>query len=248
MVAQNMVEVLNELDKIVAWACKENSRLGYFAALYRKVTLKVKEGIETGFFDDGPRMEALDVAFANRYLAALTAYLNGEAPTRSWLIAFQSAQNPRLLILQHLFLGINAHINLDLGIAAAEIVTEADINALKDDFEKINLILSGMVDEIQNELGQLSPWLALLDKVGGQTDEKFADFSLKVAREAAWTVAKRMVSRTPDQKETEIDHQDRVIAELARLIVKPGPMIRIVLWIIRCVECKDVRRIIEFLT
>jgi hypothetical protein len=37
------------------------------------VTKKVKNGIENNLFDDGPRMEKLDVIFAKRYIDAYKA-------------------------------------------------------------------------------------------------------------------------------------------------------------------------------
>ena len=50
-------DVIEALDEIIQ-ECKDNQvPLGYFAALYRKVTIQVKEGIAEDFFDDGPRME-----------------------------------------------------------------------------------------------------------------------------------------------------------------------------------------------
>ncbi len=85
------------------------------------VTLEVKEGIQASFSDDGPRMERLDVEFADRYLDAFYAYRDGRPLTKSWQVTFEAAENKNLLILQHLLLGMNAHINLDLGIATAKI-------------------------------------------------------------------------------------------------------------------------------
>lgn len=38
-------EIIQSLDKIIEWAKKDKRRFGYFAALYRKVTIRVKEGI-----------------------------------------------------------------------------------------------------------------------------------------------------------------------------------------------------------
>ncbi len=73
MWAKTIDEVIQQLEKIVGWARDNQGRLGYFAALYRKVTVKVKEGIADGFFKDAMRMERLDVIFANRYLEALRA-------------------------------------------------------------------------------------------------------------------------------------------------------------------------------
>ena len=119
MSAQTIDQVIQQLDDIVDWSLSHNSRLGYFAALYRKVTLKVKEGINTGFFEDGPRMERLDVIFADRYLEAFEQNQKKIPPTRSWQFAFETCKRWWPIVLQHLLLGMNAHINLDLGIAAA---------------------------------------------------------------------------------------------------------------------------------
>ncbi len=80
-------EVLARLTEIVDWARTESSKLGYFAALYRKVTIQVKQGIAAGRFQDGPRMEQLDVIFARRYLDAFFASRQGQSVTQSWQVA-----------------------------------------------------------------------------------------------------------------------------------------------------------------
>ena len=79
MAAENIDQVINRLDEIIAVARAEENRLGYFPALYRNVTIQVKTGIEEGFFEDGARMERLDVVFANCYLDALAQYRQGMA-------------------------------------------------------------------------------------------------------------------------------------------------------------------------
>ncbi len=245
MGVQSLEGVINELSRIIDGAYEQKSSTGFFPALYRKVTIKVKEGIQLDSFEDGPRMEHLIITFANRYLDALEDYIKGNTSTRSWYVAFEAAQNRRLLILQHLFLGINAHINLDLGIAAAEVVSDNDVHTLKGDFEKINGILFNLVDEVQSEIGKLSPWIAVLDKMGGRTDEKFADFSLKAARDAAWIATKKMSGLAQEEKDEEIKRMDKVVEDLAKLIIKPGLFVRLGFWVIRLMESKDVRKIIS---
>ena len=81
--------------------------LGFFAALYRRVTIEVKRGIDSGRFEDGNRMDRLDVIFATRYLEALERFRRGEHPGDCWSVAFRSAGRWRLLVLQHLLLGMN---------------------------------------------------------------------------------------------------------------------------------------------
>jgi hypothetical protein len=68
--AKNIDEVIARLTDIIDISRQEPGRMGYFAALYRKVTIKVKQGVLNGRFEDGARMERLDVNFANRYLEA----------------------------------------------------------------------------------------------------------------------------------------------------------------------------------
>lgn len=66
--AATIDEVIQLLQEIIQQSITEKSTKGYFAVLYLKVTQKVKEGIQNGTFENGPRMEKLDVIFANRYI------------------------------------------------------------------------------------------------------------------------------------------------------------------------------------
>src|SRR5512141_593547 len=110
--ARTIDEVIARLDEIIEQAMRDRDRLGFFAVLYRTVTKAVKEGIAAGRFENGPRMERLDVAFANRYLEAFDRHRRGLEPTRSWRAAFAAGSHRRVVIMQHLLLGMNAHINL----------------------------------------------------------------------------------------------------------------------------------------
>ena len=148
MPARTIDEVLEHLDEIIEGARREKSRLCYFAALYRNVTIKVKEDILAGSFEDGARMERLDVAFANRYFDALEGYHRAEELSKCWRTTFRAAQNWHPIVLQHLLLGINAHINLDLGIAAAQTSPGTQLAGLRRDFDAINNILWAMLDDV----------------------------------------------------------------------------------------------------
>nr|WP_299454970.1 DUF5995 family protein [uncultured Microscilla sp.] len=112
MKATTIDEVITQLDDIINISKQTKSPLGYFASLYQKVTIKVKEGIAQNFFEDGARMEKLDVIFANRYLAAYEAYNNGQQVTQSWQRAFAMASRYWPIVLQHLLMGMNAQLTL----------------------------------------------------------------------------------------------------------------------------------------
>ena len=83
MHATTITEVIQHLDEILKWSRNNHSRLGYFAALYRAVTVSVKEKLGTGFFDDDARLERVGVAFANRYFEAFSQHQNGQTPSQA---------------------------------------------------------------------------------------------------------------------------------------------------------------------
>jgi hypothetical protein len=59
---------------MVNGALRDGDRIGYFASLYRQVTVAIRAAIRTNEFDDGERMSRFDAAFGNRYFAALDAW------------------------------------------------------------------------------------------------------------------------------------------------------------------------------
>ncbi|HEY0020230.1 MAG TPA: DUF5995 family protein [Longimicrobium sp.] len=246
--AASIAEVVARLDAVIDRSRAENNRLGMFACLYRQVTVRVGEGIAAGRFQDGPRMERLDVIFANRYLAALEAYQGGRRTTRSWQAAFDAARGADLLILQHLLLGINAHINLDLGIAAAETAPGAQIHALKHDFDEISRLLGEMLNDVQDRIARVSPWMGFLDRFGMRDDEEVISFCLGGSRDLAWRWAQRFAAIDRGRLPQEIDMLDRTVAVLARAIHKPHLWLRPVLMAIRLREPKDVGRVLDALS
>lgn len=240
-------DVLMALDRAIDRAHDQASRNGYFAAIYRKVTAKVAEGIATGFFDDGPRMGRFDVAFAGRYLTALDNFEQSRPSTRCWDVAFEAAGRRRPIILQHLLLGINAHINLDLGVAAAAVAPGEALAGLRRDFDRVNEILAALVAGIEHDLAELSPWIGLLDRIGGRHDEELIRFSIEVARSEAWRFATELAPLAPDHWSGPIGTRDARVSRLAGKVLQPG-LLSAGLMVIRTRENNDIRRVIEVLT
>ncbi|MEM9918248.1 MAG: DUF5995 family protein [Bacteroidota bacterium] len=248
MPAKSIDDVLDRLDEIIEDNIREEQLFGAFAALYRGVTARVKAGIATSRFEDAARMEKLDVVFANRYLEAYDQYQNGQRPTRSWQLAFDATRSSNLLLIQHLFLGMNAHINLDLGIAAAQIAPGAQIHSLENDFMEINQLLSEMLSETQDKIGQISPLFWLLDWIGGSSDEKLADFSLKVARDNAWRIACRLAPLSTLDLQRQIPAIDDNVFAFGQLIQEPPGFFRSRLFrLVKWLEEKSPRKMIEVL-
>ena len=79
----NIDKVIQELDQIILTYEAKQSPMGYFAALYRKVTIAIVKGITEGFFIDGSKMEKLDCVFAYCYIDDYYAYQNHQVISRS---------------------------------------------------------------------------------------------------------------------------------------------------------------------
>ena len=239
--------VLDALDEIIGRSIAGRDRVGEFAAMYRQVTARIAEGIAAGSFDDAERMERLDVTFATRYLRALEQFEGGGRPTRSWDLTFRAAASARPLIVQHLLLGINAHINLDLGIAAATIAPGAALPGLRRDFDRINEILAGLVAGIEDDVAEVSPWIGLLKRIGGRDGDEIVRFSIEMARTDAWRFAVELAPLAPDHWPAAVAARDSVVTRLGRRVLDPG-LVSAGLMVIRARESNDVPRIIRVLT
>jgi hypothetical protein len=230
-------DVITALDHIIEESKQNGSPMGYFAALYRKVTIKVKEGIEAGtVFEDGPRMEHLDVVFASRYIEAYHAHQKGESITQSWLQSFDLSEKYWPIVLQHLLIGMNAHINLDLGIAAAEVMKGKDIQELENDFKKINEILAALVSDVEKDLSEIWPTLKKILKWTGKIDDFLINFSMEKARKGAWKFAVAFHATPQVEQPASIVDRDQKIAKIGKLVIRPPWFVRIIFRIVRLGE------------
>lgn len=238
-------DVLFEMDRIVDSCSRENLRAGYFAILYRLVTRRIKAGIENGEFEDNKRMEHLDIRFAQRYIDAFYAYQSGQQITSSWQTAFRASESSQYVILQYLLLGINSHINLDLGIAASEAMDGEELGGIKHDFDQINLILESLVDEVKGNIGKVSPVFWWLIGLAKGKDEMLLSFSIQIAREGAWKFAGEYHHST--NRLAEISKRDVKIAQIAQRLINPGKWLSFLLNIIRLGEYKSTSSVMTIL-
>lgn len=240
MQANTLDEVVTCLDAIIEECRQRNSRTGYFACLYRKMTIAIQQAIAHNEFEDGIRMEKLDVAFANRYLEAYTQFREGHKPTISWQTAFDAADNDRLTVLQHLLLGINAHINLDLGIAAAQISTPETIGALANDFNKVNLVIGSLFAEVQSGLAKISFPMHFIRKINPEKTNAVLNFSIGKARQTAWGNA-LLIAEIGESGQPEVVRiTDDIVTKVARGIQSPGKLMSLLLKWIRWTESDDI--------
>ncbi|HUN89492.1 MAG TPA: DUF5995 family protein [Terriglobales bacterium] len=239
-------DVLAALDAIIERSWNEQSRLGYFAALYRRVTRAVKGGIAKHQFPDGPLMEKLDVVFAGRYLDALETYQAGGKCSHCWRVAFEACKDDSRLILQHLLAGMNAHINLDLGVASAEVAPGDQLPHLQPDFDEINAVLASQVGAVEDQMAALSPLIRGLSAVGLESETTIINFNIDAARKVAWFTAERLANEPAPLRSLTIDGLDLAVSLEGRAILYP-PCKAEALAPIRAAEVQDVRRVIEIL-
>lgn len=205
--AKNIDDVLHNVDQIIGWSINAESHLGYFAVVYKRVTLAIRKAINEGVFDDGHRIEELDVVFAQRYFNALNAYFYPEehpGPTLPWDVAFVGAQDRQAIILQHLMSAFNAHITFDLGMACFTIAPHS-LNTLQNDYNRVNAVLCSQIPGVVDVLQRLSPelrWTRRLipDELG------VLDRVLMKLRNGAWLFAVYMALHPEYANQKQVNH------------------------------------------
>jgi hypothetical protein len=204
--ATTIDEVVRNLDQIIDWAIRAESTIGYFAVLYKRSTVAIREALDTGLFDDRAQMDEFDAVFAKRYFDALNAYFYPDdyvGLTLPWEVTFVRQELGNSTMLQHMVAGLNAHIHFDLGLATAQVVPNS-LQAFEHDFNLINAIVATQIRGMLNEVEKLSPatkWIrrAIPDEVGliQQTLIKF--------RKSGWLFSIYLAEHPDKAREKEVN-------------------------------------------
>ena len=243
-------QVVSTIETIIEWSIANESRLGYFAALYKRITIAIRKGIADHVFENGPRMERFDVTFASRYFAALNGYFHPHdypSISRCWRVAFEGALLPEPIIIQHMVAGVNAHIDLDLGIAAETIAPGKQLQSLKNDFNTVNKVLARQVSTVVTEIDSLSPVLAAIYTLLMQYEFDLIADGLVIVRDSAWRFAELLAAEPAILHEATIDVHDLEVAELGHLILHPPGLLSKIAADIAAQESRDIVKNIETL-
>lgn len=184
----------DELQTLIDWAKGAEHRIGYFAAVYKRTTLALKQAAEANAFEDGERMSRLAGIFATRYLTAVNAFFRPDefTLTESWRASFDQLDNPRPVIVQHIQAGINAHTAFDLGMAVNEITASKNVDSVRVDFLAVNAVLASQTEDMLDKVEEISPRLrAILDTVPGD-EALLIGPAIKWMREEAWAFVKTL--------------------------------------------------------
>ena len=248
MTDRRISDVVAELRAIAARAEETRSRVGFFATLYARVTAAVAARIREGFFEDGPRMERLDVMFADLYIEAVKRRLSGAGGvSRAWTVAFDACDTREPIILQHLYLGMNAHLLVDLPVAIASTISRGAFGAAKRDFLRINDIVAAEMNGFHDHLCAVSPRLAQWKRAADGLWTAGSKGILFVAREWAFRCAGTLAAAPEEERGRLVDAFDRRAAAIGEKVVLRPRLGAGVFRAIRVEEMDDVQHIVRVL-
>jgi hypothetical protein len=182
-----IVHVLTELDRRLESLPSGLEFRRTFIATYRRTTEAVGRCVDDGGFEDPGWVAEWDAAFADLFFVAHDADLATELPPRPWRLAFQPPGE--ISILQHLLLGMNAHINFDLPQALLAVISDEDfsdpvlIDRRRRDHERIDRILASRVSAEDEHLGGSRK---LVDRALSPLNRASAKRFLREARHKVW--------------------------------------------------------------
>ncbi len=144
------------IEELRSAALAADDAMGHFPAMYARVTDRIRTDVAAGRFADSTAMEVLACSFADWYLRPLA----GRSPVpASWQATRDVAGDTRLLIVQHLLLGINAHVNHDLPqVVVATAEERGTLASIRPDFDTINDVLGDTMPDVLGDLARVSHW------------------------------------------------------------------------------------------
>lgn len=207
--------------------------LRYFLGTYRRTTLAVAEAIADARFEDPGWVEDWDVVFADRYLDALATYRADPASTpRPWRVAFGAPADTKPL--QHVLLGVNAHVNYDLPQALLGVITDeeftqpATMARRRRDHERIDGVLATRVSAEDAALEAASGGRALLDRLLQPLNRAATRRFLREARQKVWhNTGELQLARLagPDAYRTRLAELEVLSAARVADLLAPGQVI-----------------------
>lgn len=205
------------------WESSGDQRFA-FLKCYGMMTANMLIAVDQDQFVDADWVRVLLEHFAEYYFQALDAYqqFQGSSP-RVWQVAFNAASQPDLQLVQHLLLGVNAHINYDLVFAVVDLLSpewyrlSSEERATRyQDYCLVNEIIHRTIDAVQDDiLERNNVILRLLDTAMVKVDEWMIGQLVDNWRDRVWAQAIELID-CKDEK-TFIGLQNKVEARALRL-------------------------------
>lgn len=221
---ESVDETLERLREVEGVFRSAGDRRSVFLTVYTQMTAAVRDGVESGFFDDSAWVRRYLVAFANEYRTALVRYEREERQSVAppWRLAFDSSLGGSTLVLQDALLGVNAHINYDLTYTLEQIDITRNRRSKLRDHNRINEILERLVDSVQDALVSVysADTVDDLDSLFGSLDESLAYYGLKEGRSFAWENAVLLTDYGWPLLATYVDWRVRSVSTGAAYVIR----------------------------
>ncbi|MFF4397592.1 DUF5995 family protein [Streptomyces sp. NPDC001480] len=197
--------------------------IAVFNRVYLAVTGEVERRLYAGAFADARAATALDVRFAERYLAAVDAAADDRRPPACWRPLFQLRRHPGVRPLQFALAGINAHIGHDLALAVVDTcrALRCEPADLEDEFDRVGDLLVALEERIREDLMPGPDLLQIADPL----THLLGSWSLERARDATWSAARALwaLRRFEDLAEEFTDRLDAAVGFAGRMLLTPLP-------------------------
>ncbi|MEV0181094.1 DUF5995 family protein [Streptomyces sp. NPDC050625] len=202
-------------------ALPERDGVAVFNRVYLAVTEEVERRLDAGQFADPRAATALDVRFAERYLAAVDAVADGRRPPACWRPLFQLRRHPGVRPLQFALAGINAHIGHDLALAVVDTCRTLGCEPadLEGEFDRVGDLLVSLEERIRDDLMPGPDLLQIADPL----THLLGSWSLERAREATWSAARALwaLRRFEDVAEEFTERLDAAVGFAGRMLLTP---------------------------
>jgi hypothetical protein len=234
-------DVIGTFEQIIGWSMEAKTPIGYFAVIYKQATVAIHDAIKDGKFTDPERMVQFQLTFARRYFKALNDYNSEEpfkSPTHVWKQSFDANALNEPIIFQHLLTGLNAHMNLDLGVAAAT-VGRGSMQTLRCDFNVVNSVLGHQVEGVLDAVAKISPVINdMRDCMVGENG-MFRGL-IVVFRELAWQFAMELTEEPKERNVRRVAFQDTKYDDLGTRYIYAPAMFEFLVSRIAAEESRDV--------
>lgn len=214
------------------WEQTQDQRV-IFLTCYAMMTKNMLTALERGEFADRVWVAAMLYRFAEYYFEALDAYESRAKTPAVWQQAFDTCQRPRVHVLQHLVLGMNAHINYDLVWVIVELMRDEwpnlspeQIQGRYHDHVHVNEVIYQTIDCVQDEVVErYSRSMDIVDKVFLKADEWLLYRLISRWREQVWINARTLMTcAATDEPRLRAYVTDRSVRRGKAILLQGGPL------------------------
>lgn len=208
-ITAKMLALVQEMEKAA-------DQRAIFLNCYLLMTQNMLKAVDASEFNDSAWVGYLLERFAQYYFDGLTAYDEKRATTSAvWQLAHRTAGEPERYVLQHLLLGVNAHINYDLVLTLVDVLEPewAGLTAVQQaerqvDYCQVNEIIRITIDTVQDDVVEAySPVMDLVDKTLGPLDEWLISRLITNWRDEVWDTAVALMTTRETAVRQQLLHQ-----------------------------------------